>query len=234
MRTQIHDSRQGLITAVHPGPGGIDPQCRQELTAIHLKVGGGPAQLSSQTTATHHPSLEAVRASEKGPGGVQITAFEGSANPAAAHPSIAVFHDLRHQHLHPPGCGHPLEHVSVTAAVVAEAEVGSHGNPLGLQRVQQHGVDKLFSTQPRQFPGEGHQHELLDAQGLKQLQLFAGQVEPQPGFTEQHLSWVGPEAHHRRYRCRSVDGLDDHTAMASVQTIKTAEGQSRRPASVLW
>ena len=119
---------------------------------------------------------------------------------------------------------------------MTEAEVGAHGNPSGLKCVQQHAGDEVFGTQLREFAAEGHQDELLDPQRFQQGKFFAGKVQPQACLAEQHLSWVGPEAHHRGNGLlwAALDGLADHTAMAGVETIKTAEGQSRRPASVLW
>ena len=78
-------------------------------------------------------------------------------------------------------------------------EVGSHSDPLRLQNIKQNRFNESFGAQLGQLLGEWDQHQLLDAKGFQQIHLFAGKIQTQPGFPEQHLPRMGPEADHRRH-----------------------------------
>ena len=124
------------------------------------------------------------------------------------------------------GCD-ALQQGCVTAAVASEAEVGAHSDLLGLQGVEQNGLHEVFGAELRQLRGEGHQHQLLNAQGGEQVELFTGEIQPQPRFTEQHLAGVGPEADDTgNGPLRAIgDRFGDDVAMAGVQPVKASQGQ---------
>ena len=121
--------------------------------------------------------------------------------------------------------------LTVATSAGPEAEVVTHGDPLGRQLAHQHLLHEGLGAEGGQLPAEGHQHQLLNAQRLQQMQLFSGQVEPQARLAVQHLAGMGPKAHHRGNRrrflaSRSSNRRDD-AAMALMQAIKAAEGDGR-------
>ena len=77
LRAQIHHCRQSTLSPIQFNPGGVDPQCREKLAAVHLKVGRRPAQFPAQAATAHHAPLKAKRASKQCPGGLQVASLEG-------------------------------------------------------------------------------------------------------------------------------------------------------------
>ena len=174
MGPEVHHGWQPIAIPIQLGPGGVDAKPWQGLTAIHLEIGGGPAQFTPQASAPHHPSLKAVGPAQQGFGGGEVGLVEGRADAAAAHPALLVFNDRHHLHLNAAASRQPFQHFGVTAPLMTEAEVGAHGNAPGLKCVQQHAGDEVLRTQLSELAGEGHQHELLDPQGFEQSEFFAG------------------------------------------------------------
>ena len=118
----------------------------------------------------------------------------------------------------------------VATAAGAKAEVLPHGHKPGFQLLHQHLLHEGLRAEGGQLGGEGHQHQLLNAEGLQQMQFFARQIETQAGIAEQHLAGMGPEAHHRGHQAcgggRAGDG-GNHPAVTLVQAIEAAQGNRR-------
>ena len=131
------------------------------------------------------------------------------------------------------GAGHLLQQGGVTGPVVTEAEIGSNGDPFGLQGVQKDRFHKGFRTEGCQLRREGHQHQLPDAERFQQAEFFVGQIQSQPWFSIENLAWVRPEAHHAGHRPGVGDGLTDHLAMADMKAVEAAQCQGGWPLCLL-
>ena len=140
------------------------------------------------------------------------------------------------------GFRQPAECGGIAAAAGAEAEVLTHRHQTRLQLPHQHLLHKGLRAEGRQSRRERHQHQLLDAQGLKQVQLLRRQIQAQPRLAVEHLAWVGPEAHHGGHKgtaikpggsCRSGNGGGDHAPVPFMQAIKAAESDGGGALGVL-
>ena len=116
---------------------------------------------------------------------------------------------------------------------MSEAEVGADGDPLSSQRLAEDLIDEGFGAELCQLKVEGHQHKLLDAQRLQQLEFFTGKIETQARFSEQHFPRMGPEADHGRHSAVSIDGPCDHLPVPGMEAVEAAERQGRGPSCVL-
>jgi hypothetical protein len=164
--------------------------------------------------------------------------LESGTNPAAAHAPVRVLNDVNNPHVHASTTSQVLQELCIAGTSVSKAEVGPHSNPLGLKGLQQNRICELLSAELRQLFGEGHEHQLFDAQRSEQRQLFLGEVEAQPCFPKQHFAGVGPEAHHAwngtDLWIQSIEGRGNHSAVTSMDPIEAAKGQGGGPAGILW